>query len=115
MTWPDWVDDGTWELGPDHDVDQDNESAPPEDGFDFQPVNLLTLDQFIDRQAERLLDMGTRLGALLASGLKDLAELARLTRATTPQDLEARIEALEHDYCQPFEPEPELTASGDWA
>jgi hypothetical protein len=80
--WPGWTDDDTWST---------TDVAPPEDEV------RLTLDQWIDGEADSFECLATPVAVLVAEELRSLAFRVRLTSSTTPDEFRARSASLDED------------------
>lgn len=74
----------------DADIPADDLAAPPAPA----PASLLTLDAWIDAQAEFYLMLDSGAADLVARALRELAHTCRFVSALTPAEFEARCEVL---------------------
>jgi hypothetical protein len=116
--WPDDCDDFIWELGTDPEPIGDDDhlwnvapSEPSAEGMaDYRDATAemaarehldasetMTLAELVDRQAAFFESWGNPAGRMLAAAMAELAIKVRLTDATTPAELEARLEVLDAD------------------
>lgn len=96
--WPAWTDGERWEAGPE--------------------TNRLTFAELVERQARGYRSWDNAAGQAIAKNLDQLSDRIRFAKASTPEELEARIEVLDEDLramSDAWDFEPELTASGRWA
>lgn len=82
-SWPAWTDEDRWTIADEVVADCDTPSA------------LLTLDQLIEAEADRLAALGNAAGDLMARTLAELAKTVRFVQATTPGDYLDRLEVIE--------------------
>jgi hypothetical protein len=87
--WGDDCDDDVWMTGP------EPFDPTPADEAAFAPAERMTLAELVDRQADQYRAWANPVGEMLAQAMDRLALQIRLTAATTPAELEARVDELD--------------------